>query len=415
MESSNLSLSKDSFLFVKNITNCLLPSLERCLQNKSNITLSLNKSFSEPLINVGTTFQNERDYIDTFFPLILEECRQSKPNELESSYDLSLSRTNIEDLNYHKKRKNDVYNQRSQGVIEKVLYKSEILESESMLSTDVENITTTASNQVNDLSDDKSCKSNAKSSKASVWILNVKLLDNSSGTCEFSGGDLIYMTTTVSSSSDQQQFLGVAFSIDMQRSSNNEYYNFMKLYVCLNQNPTFTTESSVSSSLSRTNGSQNGWIREEYIYEGAKLHMTSLTNITPSLRETAAIHSLYKLNPSTRNLLLTGRYQSPSTSTATTTSSLSSSSNLINQHQTVSNIPTNNTDIDASKPPLNVPVELWQTLCRTYNNSQLLAIRDVCVSDTASGIVVILIIMSVSIFLLSPPHFKLYLLLVPAI
>ena len=386
METSNLPLSKENFLFVKNITNYLLPSLKTCLQNKTNITLSSNSTSLEPLIHVGYTFQNGKNYCDTFSPLIIEECRQAKPNELESSYDLSLTRINSEDSHYHKKRKHDFYNQMCQGLIEKILYKSEILDSNDVM-TDVENVNT-ASNQDEDKNGNITCTSNTKDSKASVWVLNVKLLDNSSS-CEFSGGDLVYITT---SASDQQQFLGVAFSIDVPRNSNNNNeYNFMKLYICLNQNPTSNSEPPSSSS---TTGNQNGWIREEYIYEGAELRITSLTNITPSIRENSAIHSLYKLNPQIKNLLLTGRYQPPPPTTSITSTNRmttlpTTSSLMTNKDNTTASAHLSiakSAENDISKPPLNVPVELWNTLCRTYNHSQLLAIRDVCTSDVALGV-----------------------------
>lgn len=353
METVSSSLvSEDVFLFVKHLTDCQVPNQtsDFTTSNKNNFILKAHTASTKSLKLVENSFANNKEYWNTFFPLIVEECRQSKPSEIESFFNPNVSvLVKSGNIQSQQSKRNHESNSSFQcsAVVEKVLYRSERL-SDSTQSVTIDDIS------VNNISTSERSQS--------VWILNVKIVgDNMNGIERvFSGGNLLYMSTP-----QNIAFLGLSYSVESRRE-NNEFFEYAKIYVCVSNNQSESDE---------LDKQRNGWVDESCVAEGMSFTITSLKNITPSVREVCALRSFTSLSGSTsaaiKSLILTGSIPVPPNKPITPSNRL--------------NITKNDVPADLKKPPMNVPVDLWNALLQIYNNSQLQAIRDVCIGDSTIG------------------------------
>jgi hypothetical protein len=199
-----------------------------------------------------------------------------------------------------------------------------------------------------------------------------------------SGGDLVIL----SSSSWNHHLLGIVqpwdpdydlkFGVNFTINS-SQHTKYMDTFYNDKENNELTTANILICVDSSDNASNNvnfeigGWASQGTIYPGVTFNMAIVGNVMTYIRECQALMSVKLLHPTLREAILKPSLQIPVSLPTTVPSVASSSSSALSSA------------VDSSEPekgPNNIPSKLWNSLTKEYNESQLRAIRNVCIRGT---------------------------------
>jgi hypothetical protein len=227
------------------------------------------------------------------------------------------------------------------------------------------------------------------SSSSSSWFGGNNDRSSLQKDSSLSGGDLVILSSPHSWNHhllgivspwdpDFDLKFGVNFNINSQ-SSASSHAKYMDTFYNDKENNELTTANILICVDSSDNASNHvnfdigGWASQGTIYPGVTFHMAIIGNVMTYIRECQALMSVKLLHPTLRDAILKPSLQIPlslpTTIPSTSSSSASSSSSIVDPS-------------DSEKGPSNIPSKLWTSLTKEYNESQLRAIRNVCIRGT---------------------------------